>query len=82
LYDINLNPAVSKFLSMTEEEEDAWRTSELVQWIYRTSIREQVGGEVEVFFASHNMKELVEDWMNNTKVRPSTDTDQDLLEAA
>jgi hypothetical protein len=74
LYDINLNPAVSKFLGMTEEEQNAWRTSELVQWIYRTSIREQVGGEVEVYFASHTMKELVEDWVN--------DTDPELLEAA
>ena len=64
LYDIHLNPAVGSFLDMSDEELDAWRTSELVQWLYRTDIRNPVGGEVQVFFASDRMKTLVEDWLD------------------
>lgn len=63
LYDLNLNPAIKFFLDMSEEDEDAWRTSELVQWLFRSAIRNEVGGPVQAFFASEKMLTLVEDWL-------------------
>ena len=59
MYDLHLNPAVCKFLNLDEKAQDAWRTSELVQWAYRTSIRNDVGGPVNIFFASERMKGAV-----------------------
>lgn len=65
LYDIHLNPAASHFLEMSDEQLNAWKTSELIQWLYRTSLRDEVGGPVTAYFASDAMINLVEDWMND-----------------
>lgn len=49
---------------MSGEDEDAWRTSELVQWLFRSAIRDEVGSPVTALFASEKMLVLVEDWLS------------------
>ncbi len=61
MYDLNLNPSVKKYLDFTEEQEIAWRKSELVQWIWRTAIRD--GEVVQVSFCSQRTKQAFEDWL-------------------
>lgn len=63
IYDLNLNPAIVKFLGMDKEQVDEWRTSELIQWTYRTSIRNEVTEPVIIYFASEAMKDLFEQWV-------------------
>lgn len=65
LYDLHLNPSVVKFLGLTPEQEDAWRTSEIVQWVYRSRIRNRDGsaGAIKVIFASSEMATLLRSWV-------------------
>lgn len=53
---------------MSEEDEDAWRTSEFVQWLLRSSIRNEVGSPVQAFFASEKMLALLEEWLDPEEV--------------
>jgi hypothetical protein len=75
MYDLNLNPAVAKFLNLSPEMQDEWRKSELIQFIYRTNIREKNAGPVRVFFASQVMMNLFLEWMTEEQ-------ELELLEAA
>lgn len=52
---------------MSGEDEDAWRTSELVQWLFRSAIRDEVGSPVQAFFASEKMLTLVQDWLSGSQ---------------
>lgn len=65
IYDLNLNPSIVKFLGMDKEQVDEWRTSELIQWAYRTSIRNEVTDPVTIYFASEAMKDLFEQWVDH-----------------
>jgi hypothetical protein len=69
IYDINLNPSVKKFLKMSTEQEDLWRQSELIQWIYRTDLRNDSNRPVEFYITSKPMKELVENWLSDNPMQ-------------
>ena len=71
------HPAVAKFLEVSPEMQNEWRKSELIQWAYRTSIRNEVSGEVKILFASKVMMDLFLEWMNE-----DLSADISLLEAA
>ena len=38
--------------------------SEMIQWIYRTNIRKEDAGPVELFVADTNAAKSVNDWLN------------------
>jgi hypothetical protein len=66
IYDINLNPAVKQYLEMNKEQENLWRQSELVQWLYRTDLRNADSNKtIELYMASEKMMALVEDWRSD-----------------
>jgi hypothetical protein len=77
IFDLNLNPSVAKFLEVSPEMQNEWRKSELIQWAYRTSIRNEVSGGVKILFASKVMMDLFLEWMNE-----DLSADISLLEAA
>jgi len=35
IFDLNLNPSVKKFLDVSKEDEDLWKQSEMIQWLYK-----------------------------------------------
>lgn len=69
LYDINLNPSVKKFLGMSKEQEDLWKQAELIQWIYRTDLRNGSDRPVALYLTSAPMLELVENWLSDSPIQ-------------
>ena len=64
VYQLNLNPSIAKFLNVDDLKEKEWRQSEMIQWIYRTNIRKEDAGPVELFVADTNAAKSVNDWLN------------------
>ena len=70
LFDLNLNPSVKKYLDVTKEQEDLWKQSELIQWLYRTDLRnEDSDKDIHLHVTSKAMKELVENWLSNDPIQ-------------
>lgn len=63
MYPINrfMDPHVVKFLNITDEEEDFWALSEMIQLIWRSKIR--VGADIDLYIASPRMRELFIEWL-------------------
>ena len=43
-------------------DEDTWALSELIQWIFRSAIREN--NEINVYIPSERMRNLLIEWLN------------------
>ena len=70
MFDLNLNPSVKKFLNVSKAQEDLWKQSELIQWIYRTDLRNQGSGkEIHLHVTSKSMQELVENWLSSDPIQ-------------
>ena len=70
MFDLNLNPSVKKFLDVSKEDEDLWKQSELIQWLYRTDLRNQDSDkEVHLHVTSKPMQELVENWLSDDPIQ-------------
>ena len=66
MYDINLNPSVKKFLGASKEQEALWEQSELIQWLYRTDLRNQDSDKkIHLHITSKPMQELVDNWLSD-----------------
>lgn len=64
IYDLNMNPSIKKFLGATDEDEDNWRLSELVQWLYRTNLRDRRETKpVKLLCSSDNNIRLFQEWL-------------------
>lgn len=52
-----------KYLEQTglEVDEDAYALSVMLQWIWRSAIRD--GGEIWIYVPSRRMRELLENWI-------------------
>lgn len=63
--NIFFNPFLKKyFISRgAQVDEDKYALSELVQWIWRSSIRD--GGEIWIYIPSHRMRGLLEGWLDS-----------------
>ena len=66
-YTINAfyNPMIIKFFKdkNIKVNVDAWGLSELIQWIFRSQLRD--GKEINLYIPSERMRELLEKWLNN-----------------
>ena len=70
MFDLNMNPSVKKFLNVSKEDEDLWKQSELIQWLYRTDLRNQDSDkEVHLHMTSKAMQELVENWISDDPIQ-------------
>jgi hypothetical protein len=70
MFDLNLNPSVKKFLDVSKEDEDLWKQSEMIQWLYRTDLRNQDSDkEVHLHVTSKPMQELVENWLSDDPIQ-------------
>lgn len=70
MYDLNLNPSVKKYLGISNEQEDLWRQSELLQWLYRTDLRESKSDQdIHLHVTSKNMGRLVENWLSDDPIQ-------------
>ena len=70
VFDLNLHPAVQKFLSITEDQQDLWRQSELIQWLYRTDLRNRDSDQdVYLHMTSKAMMRLVENWLSEDPIQ-------------
>lgn len=58
------NPILKNFFIMqgVRVEEEAWALSELLQFLFRSAIRE--GNKITVYIPSSRMRRLLENWMN------------------
>lgn len=65
MYCVNryINPHVAKFLNVTDEQEDFWALSELIQFLFRSAIRN--GNKINVYIASVRMRSLLLSWLEN-----------------
>jgi len=61
LSELHLSPSIKAYLGVDKQFEKDWAVSELIQWLYRTALRD--GGKVELHLASNHMKCLLEDWL-------------------
>ena len=61
LSKLNLSPNIIAYLGVDRQFEKDWAVSELIQWLYRTGLRD--GQKVELHLASSHMKCLLEDWL-------------------
>ena len=65
-YLINIydNPMINRFFTEkgVKIEEDIWALSELIQWLFRSAIREEK--EVNLYMPSSRMRSLLKDWLN------------------
>ena len=61
LTELNLSPSIIAYLGVDKQFEKDWAVSELIQWLYRTALRD--GGKVELHLASSHMKCLLEGWL-------------------
>ena len=43
-------------------DEDTWALSELIQWVFRSAIRENK--EINVYIPSERMRNLLVEWLN------------------
>ena len=66
-YTVNnfLNPIVSNFFATNnvQIDEDTYSLSELVQWLWRSRIRQ--GQSINLYIPSKRMRELLENWLQN-----------------
>ena len=44
-------------------DEDTWALSELIQWLFRSRIRNKE--PIDVYIPSSRMRKLLQDWLNN-----------------
>ena len=58
------NPAIKKFFieNGVQVDEDAYALSEMLQWIWRSAIRDDK--EIWIYIPSKRMRELLQDWMS------------------
>ena len=66
LVNIFFNPMVKGFFRDhgVEVDEDGYALSEMLQWIWRSAIRD--GNAINIYIPSSRMRELLEQWINNT----------------
>jgi len=70
MFDLNMNPSVKKFLNVSKEDEDMWKQSELIQWLYRTDLRNQDSDKkIHLHITSKPMQELVENWLSEDPIQ-------------
>ena len=58
---LHLSPNIKSYLGVGREFEKAWAVSELIQWVYRTALRNEQ--PVELYIACAQMKSLLEEWL-------------------
>ena len=67
-YTVNryFNPCIKNFFLTNgiRVEEDQYALSELIQWIFRSALRD--GNEITIYLPSKRMRELLTDWIKNT----------------
>jgi len=65
LYEQNLNPSVSRWLGIkdTKKHNDAYALSELVQWVWRSRIRDQ--RPISLCLPSNRMTSLLMNWLEH-----------------
>ena len=65
MYEQNLNPSVSRWLGIKDKKKcnDAYALSELIQWVWRSRIRDQKS--IELCLPSKRMKNLLFDWLGS-----------------
>lgn len=65
VYAVNmfLQPDIKKFFSenQIEIDEDKWATESMIQWIWRSAIRDQK--EIWIYIPSSRMRNLLKDWI-------------------
>lgn len=62
LYDQHPHPAISRFLGIdNQESKDDYAICELIQWLYRTCIRD--GLPCTLYMPSKRMRAVLEDWL-------------------
>jgi len=66
-YTVNrfMNPYIKRYFNSNglEVKEDIFALSELLQWIFRSAIRD--GKEIYLYIPSKRMREMLRDWINN-----------------
>ena len=62
LTKLNLSPNIKSYLGAGKAFEKDWAVSELIQWVYRTALRNEE--PVELYIACGYMKSLLEEWLH------------------
>lgn len=66
-YTVNrfMNPILTNYFSSRgiDVNEDLWALSELLQWVWRSAIRD--GKEISIYIPSSRMRELLTRWLDN-----------------
>ena len=64
------NPMINRFFKDKEVkiEEDIWALSELIQWLFRSAIREEK--EINLYIPSSRMRNLLIDWLEKQNLLP------------
>ena len=63
MFQLNMNPSIAKFLNVDDEREKQWRQSEMIQWLYRSNIRQKDGGEVTLLIVDEDAIQSIKSWL-------------------
>ena len=76
-----INPIEKNFFKENEIEfdEDKFALSELLQWIFRSAIRN--GEKINIYIPSKRMREMLEAWLDNTEYKIGLEEIIELQEA-
>jgi len=81
-YTINrfMNPLISNYFAQRSctVNQDLWAVSELVQFIFRSAIRE--GEEIHLYIPSKRMRSLLEDWLDGKDIESTYEVPANLPE--
>jgi hypothetical protein len=66
LFERNLNPYIMRWLNTDSDDNDAFALADLIQFIWRSRIRE--GKPVIVYIASKRTIELLNNWIHHDNV--------------
>lgn len=61
--NLHMRPMIKRYVSMGTEQEKLWALSEMLQWIWRSAIRN--GQKITLYIPSKRMRELLIQWLDN-----------------
>lgn len=65
LLNIYPSPALANYLCLDDRAKDGYALNTLIQWVFRSAIRNNPPEPIEIYIPSKRMRELFENWLLN-----------------
>jgi hypothetical protein len=61
--NLHMRPMIKRYVNISTEQEQLWALSEMLQWVWRSAIRN--GQKITLYVPAIRMRELLIQWLNN-----------------